>query len=179
MAQRLPRIRIAPVGRNDSLTAPCTPAMVNLATVEALTAERCPHDTSSGVGRHSCLLAGLVSGAGDCRKKPIQRTARGFQMRVPAPSLTSPGCPVAAWKFRTECGIATEPPSALWLSPVFATCPCAFRPILAKLHWVPGPLASTPPVGGTPRLVTVCHVERLPNWWRAFRVIVARTCSAK
>lgn len=71
------------------LTAFCTPAIVNLATVEALTAERCPHDTSSSVGRHSCLLAGLVSGAGDCRKKPIQRTARGFQMRWKPPILFS------------------------------------------------------------------------------------------
>ncbi len=157
-----------------SLTALCTPAMVNLATVEALTAERCPHDTSSSVGRHSCLLAGLVSGAGDCRKKPIQRTARGFQMRVPAPSLTWLGCPVAAWKLRTECGISTEPPAALWLSPVFATCPCACPPISAKLRGAPGLIAPAPTVPGLPIVSTVCHAENSPTWWRAFRVITAK-----
>ena len=77
------------------LTARRRSSIVGFATVVAHTAQRCPHDTSSGVGRHSCLLAGLVSGAGDCRKKPIQRTARGFQMRFPTP-LLRPACSPAA-----------------------------------------------------------------------------------
>ena len=156
------------------LTSISTVAIVILATVEALTAQRCPHDTSSSVGRQSCLLAGLVSGAGDCRKKPIQRTARGFQMPVPAPSLTSPVCPVAPWKSRAECCISTEPPSTLWSFSAFALCPCDSPRISAKLHGAPSPDASTPAVPGPLRPSAVRHVERPPSCWRAFRVLMAK-----
>ena len=170
-----PSFRLISAAGPDSLTAPCTPAIVHLATVEALTAERCPHDTSSSVGRHTCLLAGLVSGAGDCRKKPIQRTARGFQMRVPGPSLTSPVSPVAARKFGTRCGISAESLSALLSFPALAICPYGSPLISAKLQGALSQIASNPPVPGLPRLSTVCHDERPPNWWRAFRVITAKT----
>ena len=83
----------SPAGRTPwrGLTSPRPSSIVGFATVVAHTAQRCPDDTSSSVGRHSCLLAGLVSGAGDCRKKPIQRTARGFQMQFRTPLLFASG----------------------------------------------------------------------------------------